>query len=418
MVTLAQPPAPAKPAAFNDGVTQPDVLRPRLRVLFSGIEEAPTKRADDGRRDRAAYQQPPSGKAELPGPWSADIEMRNWYQGSRFTIEAPLHASPSFGLGFWARQRNGLMAEVQMSLRDGDWRTVVQGEVDRVEAHPSTGYVTLEGRDLTSRFIETKTQEAFQNQTASEIVEILAARHGMRAVVTRTTTPVRAYWDRDHVHVAFDEFSRATTEWDLMVSLAQFEDFDLFVQGETVYFRPATTETGPPFVVRWQPPNIADRISYGRESNVIDLRLARALTLAKDIEVQVKSWNSRTGTSFIRTARAIGAKSAAAARAAVQVGTATQRFVFVRPNLTQAEAQRYANHQLRVISEFERLVSFKMPGDLRLTTRTKIRMEGTGSDWDQDYWPDSISLNLTFDGGLTMAVSAKNRDARSEVVLR
>ena len=403
---------------LNNPVAVSAVLRPRLRVLLRGFEGAPTRRQWDGRQDRNAYDTPQATVTELQGAWQAQVERNNWYHGDRFSIEAPLYGGPAFGLAWWSAQAFGLMAEIQMQTSEGAWQTITLGHVDKVDAQPVPGIVRIEGRDLTARFIETKTQEAFPNRTASQVVEELAGRHGIRVQATRTTALVRSYYVRDHVHFTLDQFSRSTTEWDLMVSLAQYEGFDLFVEGDTLYFRPPVEETAKPFVVQWRNPMIDRDATYGRESNVLDIRLSRALTLARDIEVQVKSWNSQRGAGFVKTARAIGGRSASPGRAATQYGTPTQRTIFVVPNLSEVAAQKYANNQLLLLSQNERLMSFRMPADLRVTPRTLLQLQGTGSDWDQFYHVDNITLSMDFEGGFGMSVAAKNRDARSQVVLR
>ena len=40
--------------------------------------------------------------------------------------------------------------------------------------------------------------------------------------------------------------TRATTEWDLLATLAGWEGFDVWVSGTTLHFRPPDTLTPPP----------------------------------------------------------------------------------------------------------------------------------------------------------------------------
>ncbi len=130
---------------------------------------------------------------------------------------------------------------------------------------PALGLVHLDGRDLTTSLIETRTQETFANRTASEIATLLAGRHSLTAQVVPTTTPVGRYYQDEHDRITLDQFSHATTEWDLLVFLARQESFDVFVQGQSLYFQPAT-----------QPTDIAMAV---RPGDLIDLKLERSLTL-------------------------------------------------------------------------------------------------------------------------------------------
>ncbi len=99
--------------------------------------------------------------------------------------------------------------------------------------------VEIDGRDLTARLLDARTQETFSNQTASEIAETLAARHGLTADVTATTTLAGRYYATEHDRITLGQFSRATTEWDLLTFLAAREGFEAYVAGQTLTFAPA-----------------------------------------------------------------------------------------------------------------------------------------------------------------------------------
>ena len=370
---------------LNDAVRVPVVRAPRLRVMMGG--------------------------AEIPGAYSAEITSNNWYQADQFRAEFAFNTSPAFGLAWWASQTE-MLVDIQCALSAGGWVSLLQGQIEQIETRPDTGLISVSGKDLTSRFIEARTQETFLNQTASQVAQTLAARHGMTADVDTTTTLVGRFYEIDHDHVTMGQFSRTTTEWDLLSYLARQEGFDLYVTGTTLHFKQPTPPTATPWVVNWTP-------STGgpTTSNVIDLRLERSLTLAKDIQVLVKSWNSKTGRSFQKKARAIGAKSPNAQASSNQVGQNTQQFVFVRPNLSEVDAQKLANSMLADLSRFERRISWAEPADLALTPRNLVQLNGTGTQWDQTYYIDCITRNISFDGGFHMSVQAKNHDARSQVTV-
>ena len=95
----------------------------------------------------------------------------------------------------------------------------MQGAVDSVSIDPTLGLVRLDGRDLTGSLIEARTQETFANRTSSEIAALLAGRHNLTPRVSSTTTPVGRYYQSEHDSITLSQFSRATTEWDLLVYL-------------------------------------------------------------------------------------------------------------------------------------------------------------------------------------------------------
>jgi phage protein D len=106
--------------------------------------------------------------------------------------------------------------------------------VDNLDYDAEHGTINVDGRDLSAYLIASKVQETFQNQTSSQIAQTLAARHGLIADVTPTTTLVGRYYQIDHEQIGAGDFTRATTEWNLVFILAQYENFDVWVTGSTL----------------------------------------------------------------------------------------------------------------------------------------------------------------------------------------
>lgn len=335
---------------------------------------------------------------ELPGIIESEVTSNSHYQADKHRLKIALAAPGGHDLAWWgADERKGMLFDVRMSM-DGDERSFIIGEADRIDVHPETGEVEIEGRDLSARLIDNKLQEAFQNKTASEIATVLAERRGLKPVVTKTTTQARRYYDADHTQGSGDQFSRAGTEWDLLKSLAEHEGFDLYVKGTELHFEPAVDGSkAEPYAVRWD--------ANSRVSEVRNLRLGRSLTLAKDVVVLVRSWSSAQGRAFTK------ASPQGAAKSAVNNGKA-QRFVYTFPNLSEDQAQKKADSLREDITKHERTISFECPGELNLTIRDMIAMTGCGG-WDQRYHIDTITRRLSAESGFTQNVAAKNHKTES-----
>ncbi len=282
-----------------------------------------------------------------------------------------------------------------MSLDGAIFTSVFQGRVDVVEIDAIQGLLRAEGRDLTAALIESRTQQTFANRTSSEIATMFAAEHGLTGAITQTTTPVGRYYQNEHDRITLDQFSRATTEWDLLSFLAQQEGFDVFVVGSTLHF---------------QPPSGPENALTLTSASVIDLRLERALTLARDIEVTVKSWNTRQQSAFTQTARSSGRQLPGQGQGAMR----PQRFVYVRPNLTPDQALKLAQQKLAELSRHERTFAASMPGELALTPRSVVTLVGTGSDFDQTYFVDSIERHLHVETGFSQHIRCKNLEPASQ----
>jgi phage protein D len=208
----------------------------------------------------------------VPGAAAATVCSNNYRAADRFRVSLAAATAGSL------IDADTITLEVQFSLDGGtSFQSVITGAVDALDFDAVQGKLSLTGRDLSAGLIEARTQETFANQTASEIATTLAGRHGLAAQVTATTTPAGRYWELEHDRIVLNAFSQATAEWDLLVSLAQHEGFDIWVSGATLYFQPQQTNT--PVVITPQ--------------DCVSLRLEHALTLAGDVEVIVKSWHSR-----------------------------------------------------------------------------------------------------------------------------
>ena len=330
----------------------------------------------------------------IAGAMEADVTSNNYYAADRFNAAIALGIDTWAAASFWASEPE-ILLDIQFSLDGGaSFTSLVQGAIDQVSVDPTLGLVHLDGRDLTASLIEARTQETFANRTSSEIASLLAGRHELTAHVSPTTTPVGRYYQSEHDRITLNQFSRATTEWDLLVYLARHEGFDVFVQGRALYFQPAT--------------QAADLAVSLRPSDVIDLKLERSLTLARDIEVLVKSWNSRQNSAFVQRARASGRGGAK------RTGGPPQRYVFVQPNLTPDDALKLARRKLAELTRHERSIRITMPGELALSARSMIALEGTGTEFDQAYYIDVIERRLRRDSGLVQHILARNTSPRTE----
>jgi phage protein D len=348
------------------GFLDRSVRQPRLRVLANGTEVA--------------------------GAIDASVTSNNHYAADCFRVTlAPIPVALA--------ATADITLEVQFSLDGGaSFTSLVQGAVDMLDLDPVQGTLTLIGRDLTAALIETRTQDTFANQTSSEIATTLAGRHGLAANVTATSTPVGRYWELEHDRLVLNDFSRATTEWDLLVTLAQHEGFDVWISGTTLNFQPPQPSNAPQAVLR---PTATETGPV----NVVSLRLERSLTLAGAVQVTVKSWHSRMGSACVQSASSAGASG--------QAGTPLS-YVYVVPNLTADQALNLAQQRLATLTQHERVVSAEMPGELSLAPRMMLRLEGTGTDFDQSYWIDEIERRLSVGHGFTQRLRAKNSSPTSQ----
>ena len=369
-------------AALNDPGIRTGFRKPSLLVLLDG--------------------QPLTGAIE------AEVTNNNHYQADRFT--ASFWMKP--GDQWW--EADTLLLDIQGSTDDGAaFTSMIVGEVSSVTLDLLRRVVRVDGRDLTSRLIEAKTQETFRNQTSSQVATTLAGRHGLTADVVATQTPVGRYYVQDHDHLKHGEFTRTTTEWDLLTYLAGLEGYDVWVEGTTLHFKPAAKPDDKPWLVQWSVDETGVPVS-----NAIDLSLIRNLTLARDIIVEVKSWSSAKGSGFTKIAKASKQRGAKGTAKGGAKDDEPQKIVITRPNLTEDQAQKLANNTLAEETRHERVVRWNEPADPLLTARSVMQLTGTGTSWDQTYFIATVQRRIGVKIGFVMQVEAKNHSPESQSGLR
>jgi len=332
--------------------------------------------------------------APVAGVISAEVNSNNYFGADCFNLTlATGEAPPLSTAAFWASSLN-VATEVQFSLDGTNYQPLVVGLVDNIVFDPLAGRVQITGRDNTATLIESSLEENFSNRTSSEIVQIIAAEHGFGCSTTPTSTLVGRYYQDEHNQLSLDQFSHITTEWDLLVFLSRQEDFNLFFVGNILVFLPVGSDT--------------HNQAYF-PSDLISLRLDRSLLLSRDIEVTIRSWNSRQQTSF---SQSLSGSASAGVETAGPI-----RYQFVRPNLTPDQLTSLATRKIAELACHERCVEIEIPGELALTPRDQLTIAGTGTAFDQTYQIQAIRRRIHRQTGFTEQIRATSMAPRTITVL-
>lgn len=364
-----------------------------------------------GRQPRGAVKL----NGELVAGW-VDLEVTNnaYYSADTFRCRFAGALLPTDRNAVWFSEQQDMFVELFIgfppnaaSFSASDLESFIYGQVDHITIDPVTNTIEVDGRDLTRVFIDTKTTQKWPNQTSSQIAAQLAKAHGLNSSITATTTKVGKYYEIDHVNMA-DERS----EWDILTYLADLEGFKVWVRGQTLYFRPA------PDPASTQPYQIVYQVattSSGPKANFEGVKFKRALTVSRGIQVKIRSWNKKFAKGFtvsypsnVKTIK-VGSST---------VGAGAQIYSRTIPNLTQDQAiQRAQKWYEQIVAHEMKLEGLTIPGDNNLDTTSLIQLSGTGTAFDQLYYPDSITRRLDFDGGYEMTVDAKNHAPDSTVIV-
>lgn len=347
---------------------------------------------------------------ELITGWtSLEVESNAYRSADTFRVTFVMSLLPADRDKKWFSQQKSAYIEVLAGFpkdpekyRESDLDSMIYGKVDDITLNLPAGIIEVSGRDLTSELIDTKTSEHFANQTASQIAETLAKRHNLTPVVTKTTRKAGDYYKDD-----FADTTQQQSEWDLLSYLANVEGYDLFVKGKSLYFNPRATESKDNYVLEWKEP---DKNQLFPVANLVDFQLSRNLTISPGIVVEVRSWNPKAKKAF----SAFWPKHAKTTKPG-QSTSQNQIYRYTVPGLTQDTAQQRAQSIYRTIVDHEMKLTAYMPADNLLQVGKTILVRGTGTDFDQVYYPESIVRTLSVDEGYRMDITAKNTSPDLEI---
>lgn len=345
------------------------------------------------------------------------VDSTTFYLADTFHVEFPLNGQDNiFSLDYWASTETflvkiyiGFPADPDSYTTD-DLELMIQGNADDIQVDLGSARVGISGRDLASSFIDNKTTEKFSNQTSSQIVEMFAKQYSLKTRVKPTSTLVGSYYSQQQVML-----SSEITQWDLMVFLAQQEDYVLFVEGDTLVFEPRPTDQDVknPYVINYSPVTSEN----GTPSiNAVHCSFSRSMTLASDAKVTVRvPYGSKTGKAFSVFA-VTKHKRPQEIKGTPNPTGRVQKYSFSKPGLTQEQALKFAQQRLREITLHEIKLNAVVPGINSLKKDSLIQLKGTNTTLDQYYYSDQVSRTINMsESGYTMTISAKNHSVDNQV---
>lgn len=335
---------------------------------------------------------------EMSGCVEWDVTNNTFNQADDFQATFAVSLLPQANGPDWWSQQTEIEVEIfagfpkdPAAFSSADLESIFVGRCEPIDYDPAAREIMISGADLTQKLIDTKMSEKYPNNTASEIAEKIAAAAGIEAKVTATTAKAGKYYQIDNTRL-----QSATTAWDLLTYLAREEGFVVFVRGKTLYFQPKPEGSQEPYLVRFIPPQDGGP----PKANATSIKLTRTLAVAKGIKVTVRSWNSKQKKGFTKTAG--------------RGGQDAQDYSYNIPGLTPDQAQARADKLVEELSSHEMRLCFDGPADNLLNVDDVIKLEGTGTAWDQVYYPESISRSWNTDEGYKWSVEAKNRSPESD----
>jgi len=330
----------------------------------------------------------PRIRAQINGEIVDSIMNADWTDGGSCkgaTFELTISTSGNRSENRWLDLLTGRVAvQIYMNAQRADSKIMTfEGLADNIAIDPINNTARILGRDYSSVLANSAYQVAFCNQTASEIVSYVAARHGFNTNVSATSTIIGSYLGDDYNQVLLNAHSQITSEWELLIYLARSEGFELFVDGRTLVF--ASSGSLP-----------LNKISIN-VGDAIAMKFYRNCPLSSQTILTVKSWNSWLAQALhYSDGNSSGQNIPDVPGLNADPGTA---IAIVTPNLSSHDAERLANQHLRALTKRTLTVQIAMLGDMLLKPRDVLAISGCGNGFDANYTVLSVRRHFSTTSG-------------------
>jgi hypothetical protein len=322
---------------------------------------------------------------QMPGLLRASIATTNCFSADTYSLTFAMSGSEN--IAFWSTVMSAYLevTAVASSALGSTYYNLITGMVDAIHVDPIQRTVGVEGRDLSSSLIDSYRQQDFVNQSASEIVSTIAQYHALQPVVTATSGNVGRYYSDGYTKLSLGQFSRLQSDWDLLVQLARQNNFDVFVEGQSLYFQAAGQSGSTPI-----PVSLGDVQSARIEKN-----LGMTTNAAK-----VQSWNSQNMAAYGSNGSGSGPISAQS------LSTPNLPFLFSGANFTFQQVTDMAQRYTTELNRLRTVLCLEMTWDLALSPRATILLNGTDSAFNTTYTIDSIERHYSPTSGSKQLVRA------------
>jgi len=341
--------------------------------------------------------------------WYIDIEVttNQFYVCDTFYLKIPLNMDPNPNLDYWSKA-SSLEVKIYIgfpsnpsSYSTDDLDLMIVGYCTDFNIDPVSGIITIHGRDLLSLFMDKKLTKNFANMSHSQAVAQLVSSNQLnsRIVPTDINNKVGNFFFNQNMALLNN-----TTQWDLIMSLAQLDQYVAFMDGETFVYepRPSDKNVNNPFVLNYQTVDANQPIPVFNGSHI---SLSHVMGLAGDVTVVVKSgYNAKSGQhtyARVTSTHNINIKG-------VPKGSIKQ-YVYNIPGLSPDQAAQKAAQFLDDHTSHEMRLYVTMPGDNTLKKDSLIQLKGTQSGFDQIYYPEQVIRRMSPSEGYSMEITAKNR---------
>jgi hypothetical protein len=339
----------------------------------------------------------------VPGCVEFTVTNNSFYEADTYHLVFAASKLPISNNAIWFAEQTETFVEILAGFPSApdnpdpnELTSFIYGRIDDLEFDPVAQTLTLAGRDLTAALIDAKIASEYTNKKSSDIATLLAQGHGLTPQVTATSTNVGSYFEQDTM-----QLQAGRSEWDLLSFLAREEGFVTYVAGHTLYFGPDQTGTGNSLVLTYIAPTVVGGPPSG---NFTDVSFSRSQTVVKGISVTVRSAGRYNPT--ITRSYPVAPRGTAPGKAS-PFGPTSDYFYNMPAGATPQQVEQRAQKLYNQIIQHAMKLKARLPADVTTGPTSTIDFHGTGTAFDQTYFPRAVTRHMSIEG-FTMEIDAQN----------
>lgn len=268
---------------------------------------------------------------------------------------------------------------------------VFVGHVSHSDYDWAERVISFDGRDAASKLMDATSSEKWPNKKPTEIVQEIAARHGIQTVVDQPTDDAGKIYSDD-----YDAISNRHSEWSIINYFADHFGMLAYITGGKLYYK-NYDEQLPTVTIQYTPPTPQQYES----GNFVKLKTSRNHVLGRPTTVNVHSHNHRKKEIYTGTEQ----DSSGSGEPLI--------YNYVIPQIDQKQAKRIAKAKMAEVKSHElKIDELEIPGNESINARVSIQLTGTGTAFDQSYDAGEIEHSISAEKGYVTVIKVKNKKGK------
>lgn len=235
---------------------------------------------------------------EIPCLLQIHVNRNRFFTSDRFKAVFALFGDPNFSYTFWG-QLQSMSVRIEMAFDEAtvggartvfrDWTSVFHGIADKIEQNVVKGTVTVTGRSLDAVYNDNHAIYSFNEATAKQVIEDLAAKYGFTPVVDDGLDVTFGREQNDEkTHQTLGIMSRQVNEKDIIQYLCTHFGAVFYMQDTELHAH--INPEAEQWIINAPTPDFLGNVAKHKPSNFTNLIFEHNLVYSSQAHQIVATW--------------------------------------------------------------------------------------------------------------------------------